>query len=407
MYFSAKPLPFLLKIVYNGYIHERYEVSLIKTAAIISEYNPFHSGHKFHIEETKKITGADTVAVIMSGNFVQRGNVALFNKETRAKMALLNGADLVIELPTRYALASAEFFAKGAVSILNALGSIDFLSFGAECEDISKLSALADSLSEESSDFSLALKKYSQKGLSFPSAQAKAAEDVFGKEAKELLSTPNNLLGIEYLKALSKSKSSITPVSILRTGAQHDSFLPSGNIASATYIRDLFLNGSSCDAANFLPENVLFDIEKEKAHSLKNIEKAILYSLINISQNELRQIADVSEGLENRIKAAAASASSLEEFFEKTKTKRYTLSRLRRIVLSAFLGIQKSEREMSPLYIKILGQTENGQKLIKASKKTSNLPILRDTSQVNKLNNPQIKAMWERERMFDSIYNLS
>ncbi len=378
----------------------------MKTAAIICEYNPFHSGHKFHIDETKRKTGADAIIAVMSGNFVQRGDVAVFKKETRAKIALENGADLVLELPARYSSASAEIFAKSAVDIINSLGIVDYLSFGAECEDLTRLSALADFFVSESSEFSEALKKHSASGLSFPAARAKAAEDLLGKDAKNLLSAPNNLLGIEYLKALSAEGSKITPIVIPRTGAQHDSTLPTETTASATYIRSLILNGNFQEAKPYIPENAFAYLSEEKVHSLKNIEKAILCCLINTPAEKLMQIADITEGLENRIKAAAASSGSIEELLDKVKTKRYTHSRLRRIMLAALLGITDEQRQSPVSYIKILDHNEKGRKLIAAAKKTATLPLVRNTSQVNKLNDAAIKDIWEQERTFDSIYNL-
>ncbi|MBQ8740092.1 MAG: nucleotidyltransferase [Clostridia bacterium] len=378
----------------------------MKTAAIICEYNPFHSGHKFHIDETKRKTGADAIIAVMSGNFVQRGDVAVFKKETRAKIALLNGADLVLELPARYSSASAEIFARSAASIINSLGIVDYLSFGAECEDLTSLSALADFFVSESPEFSEALKKHSANGLSFPAARAKSAEDLLGKDAKNLLSTPNNLLGIEYLKALSSLGSNIIPVVIPRTGAQHDSTLTTETTASATYIRSLISSGSLESAKPYIPTSAFEMLKEERVHSLKNIEKAILCCLINTPAERLRQIADVTEGLENRIKAAAASSNSLEELLDKVKTKRYTHSRLRRIMLASLLGITDEQRQSPVSYIKILDHNEKGRKLIAAAKKTAVLPIVRNTSQVNKLEGSDIKSMWEQERTFDSIYNL-
>ncbi len=379
----------------------------MKTAAIICEYNPFHNGHKFHIEETRKKTGADAIIALMSGNFVQRGDVAVYPKELRAKLAVENGADLVLELPACYSSASAELFASGAVKILDALGSVDFLSFGAESDDLASIMEISSFLANETDEFSKKLKEYTSKGISFPSARANATGDFLGASAKEVLSSPNNLLGIEYCKALALLKSSITPVLIKRTGASHDSAEPLSDTASASYIRELILGGNFLEASHYIPSAAVEILKNEAPHSLKALEKTVFFHLARISAEELAKIADVSEGLENRIKAAALSATSLEELVDHIKTKRYTHSRIRRIVLSALLGLTDADRKADPCYIKILAHNETGKKLIADAKKKATLPIVRNTSQINKLGNSEIKDAWERERIFDSIYNLT
>lgn len=377
----------------------------MKTAAIICEYNPFHNGHKFHIEETKQKLGADAVVLVMSGNFVQRGEVALFDKKLRAEAAIACGADLCIELPAVYSLSSAEFFATGAIKILNSLGIVDFLSFGAECEDLESLKNIAQLLADEPDEFSSSVKENLAKGVSFPLARAKAVSKILGDSAADLLSTPNNILAIEYLKTLMSSKSQITPFAVLRKGAAHDSAFPDRNIASATFVRDLILNGQGF--SQFVPDDAYKIFKDAKVHSVKALEKSILCELVKIPAENLAKIADVGEGIENRIKAKAETASNLDELADSIKTKRYTHSRVRRILLSALLGITDADRSIPPAYIRILGQSEKGQKLISAAKKKSTLPIVRNTSQINKLGDPDLKALWERERMFDRIYALS
>ena len=377
----------------------------MKIAAIISEYNPFHNGHKFHIEETKRQTGADAVILIMSGNFVQRGEVAIYDKKLRARAATICGADLCLELPTIYSSASAEFFSKGAVKILNSLGTIDFLSFGAETANPSLLMTTAQLLANEPAEYSALLAERLNMGISYPSARAKAVGKILGESFEELLSTPNNILAIEYCKALISTGSKITPYPILRKGAAHDSHNPDGDIASATFIRNLILNGG--DPSPFIPNSAEEIFNGAGVHSLKALEKAILCELVKMPAHQLRAIADVSEGLENRIKAAAVESKTLDELLEKIKTKRYTLSRIRRIILSAFLGITSDIRDAEPSYIKILDHNQVGQKLISDAKSVATLPIVRNTSQINHLKTPTLKEMWERERIFDRIYDLS
>ncbi len=377
----------------------------MKLAAIICEYNPFHNGHQFHIEETRRITKADGIVAIMSGNLVQRGDVAIFDKALRAKAAVLGGADLVIELPAVYSSASAEFFALNAIKILNALGTIDCLSFGAESADADALVKIADLLADEPDEFSNKIKQLLTEGLSFPTARSRAVGEVLGKKYQDILSTPNNILGIEYCKALKTTHSNLSPCPILRQGADHDSNQTSDSIASATYVRELLQNGEC--TRQFVPDFAAELFNDAKKHSLKALERAIIAHLVKTSAEVLRSVADVSEGLENRIKDAALESRTLDELVGKVKTKRYTHSRIRRIVLAAYFGITEDMRKAEPQYINILAHNETGQKIIAEAKKTAALPIVRNTSQVNKLKNPIIKSTWERERLFDKIYDLT
>ncbi len=377
----------------------------MKTAAIICEYNPFHNGHLYHISETRKNSDVDGIIAIMSGNFVQRGDMAILPKQLRAEAAISGGVDLVIELPTRYACASAEFFATGAVKILNALGIVDYLSFGAESPNTQVLFEISKLLQAEPSGLSEKIKKLSDKGLSFPVARAKAIGEILGDEAEFVLSSPNNILAIEYMKALIGTRSSVLPLPILRKYAEHDSSHFSDDIASASYIREL-LSKSDDLAFDFVPEFTKQLFVKHPLHSLKSLEKSILCELIKMPVSELEKIADVSEGLENRIKKAAMTAENLDELVSAIKTKRYTESRIRRILVSVLLGLTEEKRREEPKFIKVLAHNENGQKLIAKAKKSATLPILRNTSQVNKLKDPEITNEWESERRFDRIYEL-
>lgn len=378
----------------------------MKVAAIICEYNPFHKGHKFQIGRTKELRGADAVVGIMSGNFVQRGDVAIFSKELRAKAAISAGMDLVIELPTVFAMQSAEFFAKNAVKIADSLGIVDVLSFGTECDNVDSIVKIAEFLCDEPAEFSGYVKSCLANGMSYPSARADAVKRLMGDDYSNILSSPNNILGIEYCKALHNLKSSITPVAIERTGCSHDSDTASGGFASATHIRSLIMSGAKDAALSYIPTECVNIFENAPIHNADRMKKAILAEIIKMPPKKLADISDVSEGMENRIKDAALSTDSLDELFDAVKTKRYTHSRIRRIILSAYLGITNKDRSLSPSYIKILDHNETGQELIRQMKKTASLPIVRNTSQVNKLNNPEIKALWERERIFDKVYEM-
>lgn len=378
----------------------------MKTAAIICEYNPFHKGHEYQIARTKELCGADFIVAIMSGNYVQRGDVAIFSKELRAKAAIASGADLVIELPTVFSMQSAEFFAKGGVTIAHSLGIVDFLSFGAECDDTQKLNKIASLLCNEPPEFSDILKKQLDTGVTYPVARATAIAQILGNDAAELVNSPNNILGIEYCKALCRLNSKITPIAIKRKGADHDSTTVDDGFASATHLRQTIIKGTIADVFPFIPDSCHEIFRDADIHSVGAMEKSIIAELIKMPTEALAQICDVGEGMENRIKSAASTAATVSELADLIKTRRYTHSRIRRILLSAYLGITNDYRSMEIPYIKILDHNEKGQELISRMKKVSALPIVRNTSQVNKLKNPELKAFWERERTFDNLYNM-
>lgn len=326
-------------------------------AGIVSEYNPFHNGHLYHIERTREL-GASHIVAVMSGNFVQRGDVAVLDKHTRAEAALLHGADLVIELPCAYALASAERFAWGAVYLLDALGCIDLISFGSESGSIAALGRAADaSLSVEGTE---ALAEALRAGRSYPAAVQEAAASLHGEKVSALLATPNNTLGIEYLKALRRLGSSIRPLTIPRESAPHDAEVPAGRFASASHLRKLLLAGDA-SAERYLPGELPGEGELAR---FSHLEGAFLYRLRTMSADDFARIPGVSEGLENRLHEAARAAVSTGDFFARVKTKRYTLARLRRILCAALLGITKKDLQEPPPYARILGMNAAGRELL-------------------------------------------
>jgi len=354
----------------------------MKVLGIISEYNPFHNGHKYQIEQARLKTGADYVVIVMSGSFVQRGTAAICDKWARAKMALLGGADLIIELPIIYCMQSAEYFAKGAVEILNALGVVNYLSFGVENDNIRELTSIAGVLLDEPQNYKTALNNALSTGISFPSAREIALKKYIGID--NILGTPNNILAIEYIKALMRIVSKIEPVAVLRKGAMHDS-IGDGNITSASHIRSLLLENGIDSIKKYVPEYVYeileAEIEKGKAPvNINSLETAIITRLRTISHKELSQIRDVTEGLENRIKQAANVCTTLDEIINFAKTKRYTHSRLRRIISNTLIGITKSTEDISPQYIRVLGMNENGRAILKIAKETVTLPIIIKTA---------------------------
>ncbi|MBO5266702.1 MAG: nucleotidyltransferase family protein [Ruminiclostridium sp.] len=339
----------------------------MKICGIIAEYNPFHNGHKYQIEETKRRFGATHTVAVMSGNFTQRGDTAIFDKYKRAEVALKNGVDLVIELPVAYALGSAEQFALGAVSVLQSLGCVDMLSFGSECGDIDLLHETAGAVvyAQQHDDFF----RFMRSGDTLPVALQKTIEKYYESEIIETLAEPNNTLAVEYLKAMDEMGCLFEPVTIGRTGTGHDSDEVSENIASASKIRKMILAGE--DVSAFVPE-----LPDGETADIRNLETAILAKLRMMSQKEIEKAPNVLMGLENRIYKSARVATNLAELYMLIKTKRYTLARIRRIVLACFLGIKKSDLKKSPSYIRILGMNGKGREIL--AKADCKLPM--DTS---------------------------
>lgn len=363
---------------------------------IICEYNPFHNGHKHHIEETKKSFGATHIAAVMSGNFTQRGDVAIVDKYKRTETALKNGVDLVIELPAAYALGSAEQFAQGAVYLLNALGCVDMLSFGSESGNIDALKEAAGAViyTQESEEFHNLMKN----GLTYPAALQKAMEKFYTDDVIENLASPNNTLAIEYIKALDEIGSFIKPVTVKRHIAPHDSNIDqNSDILSASQIRKMILEKE--DISKYAPP-----CDYSNTASVSNIEIAVLSKIRAMSKSEIEKTPNVLMGLENRIVRAASVASSLNELYFLVKTKRYTLARIRRIILSAFLGITKNDLKIKPSYVRILGMNSKGKEILSAAK--CELPINTSLSQLEKINE-NTKKQAKLEQRCDNQYALA
>ncbi len=327
----------------------------MKIGGIIAEYNPFHNGHAYQLQTLKK--HCDIVIVVMSGSFVQRGDVAITDKFTRARYAVLNGADLVVELPTAYALSPAHQFAYGGVCILNALGT-NTLCFGAETDDIMLLTEAASALDLETPGQSQIIRQLLSEGYSYPKALSMAFSDKYGS----LLDTPNNVLGIEYLRAAGKIGADFEILPLKRKGVMHDSSDIAGNIASASYIRSLIKN--NCSYESFVPENcTVCDIR-----TIEHLDTAIISAIRLRKQKMFENTAEITEGLENKIVRAANISATFDELAENVKSKRYTRSRINRIILNAFLGIDKDLSYKPPRYIRVLAGTQSGCAVLNNSK---------------------------------------
>ncbi|MGM9522318.1 MAG: nucleotidyltransferase family protein [Oscillospiraceae bacterium] len=348
----------------------------MRIAGIICEYNPFHTGHALHIERTRALLGEDTAIVcVMSGNFVQRGEPAILRKHARAEMAVRCGADLVLELPVPWATASAERFALGGVSILNGTGIVRHIAFGSECGDVQKLMAAASAL--VSDEAHAIVRKTLETGVSYAAARQTAADRLLGEDAC-ILRQPNNILGIEYLKAISRLNAEIEPVTIGRIATEHDGAAADG-LAPASKLREFINSGERI--SQFLPSGAMEILEREIKNGLAPVtlspfEQAILYRLRTMSEEEYSRLPDGGEGLWMRLMRYGRTEPTYRRVLECTKTKRYALSRIRRMVLSALLGITADISEQLPPYIRVLAFNGRGQKLLHEMKSTARLPII-------------------------------
>lgn len=368
----------------------------MKISSLICEYNPFHNGHKYMLEKMRE-NGCEYIIACMSGNFTQRGDLAIFDKYSRTGTALENGVDLVIELPVTYACATAEKFAFGGVFLLKSVGCVSDIYFGSECGDISLLEHTANIL--DSPELSDRIKKYLSLGQTFAKARENAVSEISQKSA-DILHYPNNILAAEYIRSLKKLHASICPQTIGRIGSDHDSLTACENTASATLIRKLLYENNP-GFQKYIPFSEIPDI-----HSLSRLETAFLYRLRMMSPEDFKNLPDISEGLENRLYSAVRNGTSVEEIFSFVKTKRYPLARLRRILLYAFLNIKKNDCHILPPYIKILGFNQNGKDILRTMRETAKLPVIMRYSDVKKLS-PSAQYLYALESRCDDIYNLS
>ena len=389
-----------------------------KVLGIIAEFNPFHNGHLYHIKQSIEESKADYVVCVISGNFVQRGNTSIINKWTKAKMAIANGVDLVLELPTIYSTSSAENFAEGAIKLLDSLGVVDTISFGMESNDIATLNNIANVLFQEPKDYVTMLNHELSRGISFPKARENALlmylNDI--KRYANVLSGANNILGIEYLKALKKLKSPLIPIGIKREKVYYNDEMIVDDFASATAIRKFISNKQFDEIRKVIPRSsyILLGQELKKGHyvlDLSKFQKEILYILRKMTLEEIRNLPDVSEGLENAIKNAADSCNNIIDLVNIIKSKRYTQTRIQRILIYALLGIDKKMMETSKKivpYARILGSSEKGKKLI--SEIIGKNPKINMVTSVKKFletsKNKNLKEMLKLDIYATNVYTL-
>ena len=391
---------------------------MARVLGIIAEYNPFHNGHLYQIEEARRQTSAEYVVAIISGNFAQRGNTSLVNKWIKTEMALKNGVDIVIELPTVYSISSAENFAEGAIKILDSLKIVDTLCFGTETPDFAALNNIANVLHNEPKEYISILNHELGKGVSYPKARENALmmylNDI--KRYANILSGPNNILAIEYLKALKRLKSNMRPMSIQRKKVYYNDEKIVDEFASSTAIRKLVSRGQYDELRKVMPTSsyMLLKEEIKKGNIVIDIvkfEKEILYNLRKMSVEEIAELQDVTEGLEHTIKNAANSCNNIIDLINIIKSKRYTQTRIQRILLYALLGITKKDVQNSKKimpYTRVLGFNKKGRALLSevcnANHKINVITAVKKFEDINI--NKTIKEMLEKDIFATNVYTL-
>lgn len=365
----------------------------MKVIGIVGEYNPFHFGHAYHIEQSRIKAGEDSAVVcVMSGDFVQRGSAAVYSKFARAEAAVKSGVDLVLELPTPWALSSAEGFARGAVGILDGIGVVDTLSFGSECGDAEALKNAAKTLLCENTAHNIRRVLDENEGISFAAARQRAVESIDPESAK-LLSTPNNILGIEYLKAILAADSKLDCITVQRVGASHDGgedLFP----RSASDIRTRLQDGR--DISGDIPGSADEVYKREQKLGRgpvfsQDLELAAISRLRSLALTDFEKLPDCGEGLARCIATASKNETSLEAIAAAAKSKRYALSRIRRILMCAVLGIDETAAKGMPPYARVLAANDVGCVILKAAKDKSRIPVLTKPASVRTMSDEALK----------------
>ena len=360
----------------------------MKTIAVICEYNPLHLGHKYHLEQIKKDFGDCAIVLIMSSDFVQRGDVAVLDKYSRAKAGLLSGADLVFEMPFPYSYGSAEYFASAGVYIAGATGICDVLSFGSECGDAEMLKEMADKLASREYKQKMQALKKEKSSLGYMHLRYEAGKALYGKEFADFASSSNNILALEYIKAIKKTGVPLDIHTVKREGDSYNDELGHGTFVSATYLREQIKAGA--DISGYVPQECT-DIYREKANegmlgaSLENIGQAIISFFRLADPIELSKFAEISPGLQYRLCDVAKKAKNIHEFFELAASKKYTDARLRRAVISCILGVEEADFKALVPYTAVLAANKRGQALLKKTKKVSSIPIITKPADKKKL----------------------
>jgi len=386
----------------------------VKVLGIIAEYNPFHNGHFYHLTESKKISGADVTVAIMSGNFVQRGEAALFSKWERAKIAVDCGVDLVLELPFVYACNSAEYFAKGAVQILDGISCVDVISFGSEAGNLDKLKQVAQLISLETEEFKANIKESLDKGNSFPKARAEAISKISGEDVAEIIGHPNNILAVEYIRELINLNSDIEPITVPRKGQGDNSMILANDFASATGIRKNLEEYNDINKIlGYVPDICFQNMKNFGINISEKTEKLFLLlcaGILSKSENDLESMVSAGEGLGNKMKKVVRNSKNLEELISGVKSKRYTRTRITRLLTHTLLEFKiielKAILDKKRNYTRVLAFNDKGAALLKRIKESE--PMIPVITNINKQINPddEIELLLKYDILATDIYNL-
>lgn len=399
-----------------AYIHQGREVIFMKVNGIIAEYNPFHNGHMYQLNTAKELTGADYTIIAMSGNFMQRGAPALLDKYSRAEMALLNGADLVLEIPAYYAASSAEYFATGAVTLLDKLGVVNTLCFGSECGNTHILRQIATLLSEEPEEYQELLRHYLRNGFSYPTARTSALlrYDPSLSDYRDVFSTPNNILGIEYIKALLRRKSSISPSTTLRVGSDYHDIRLGVHQSSAKAIRQAIYAGQ--EAVNLIgqmPESahriMNESMQETRPVTLNDLSSILHYKLLQEQEQGYERYLDVSSELSDRIRNSLYEFTGYEAFCDLLKKKGMTYTRISRSLLHILLdmdnGTMQFYRQLDYIpYARVLGFRKESTPLLTAIKENASVPLITKLADAEQILDTDAYRMLKEEFRINEIY---
>lgn len=389
----------------------------MKTIGIVCELNPLHSGHKYLLDMARKRFNADYIILVMSGDYTQRGVPSIVSKEVRTKMALMAGADAVFELPVQYATASAEYFASGAISLLNSLGCVDHILFGTENGDIEEIQKIASILNDEPDEYKKELQKGLKRGLNFASARDAALKKLITIGNSTTLIGSNNILGIEYCRALMESKSSITPLTIQREGADYNSDELTGTYASASAIRKLLETTYPDDTyrsilKDYIPEDVLTLLLSQKAYNrLDNYSDYLHYKLLSERGDGFTSYADIHRDLSDKIIKFLPKYTTISEFTDLLKSKDLTYTRIQRSLLHILLGIKQEtldslKQEKYPVYLRLLGFRKESSHLLAVIRDSANTTVISRMSDAFKIEDKKQKELLGQDVLASDIYHL-
>ena len=367
---------------------------------IVCEYNPFHNGHKYQIEYIKKKFGIPVVCA-MSGNFVQRGKPSCMDKKLRAQCAVNNGADVVLEIPFPFSSMTAEKFARAGVTILDQSGMCSHIAFGSECADIEKLSAIAETLADGKLDKSIQVYQKEHPSTSYASARTICIGEKLGEEYSAIASCPNDILAIEYIKAIKETGSRLIPIAIKRTVNRSEG--EAGDFASSSYVRECVMSGKKVDAKKYVPT----DTDLDKVESKSGFEKLIHLALMAKNPEDLAKIFEINGGLEYAVIKAARSSENYNEMVEKLRCKTLTDAKIIRMLLFAFLGVTDEMAKENPLYTYLLAKAETPEadNLLRTSRKEKRIILGQRISTVRR--DPGARKQYEFARNAEEILSKS